>query len=102
MIKLDGVETFVTAAEQGSLSEAARVLGISRSMVSERLAELEKEIGARLIQRTTRKMTLTEDGLAFLERARRIVHEVDEAAAELAERRGQLVGPLRISGPVSF
>lgn len=102
MIKLEGIETFVAAAEQGSLSEAARTLGLSRSVVSERLAELEREIGARLIQRTTRRMTLTEDGLAFLARARRICREVGDASAELAERRGQLVGSLRLSGPVSF
>ncbi|HEY6640511.1 LysR family transcriptional regulator [Povalibacter sp.] len=102
MIKLEGIETFVAAAEQGSLSEAARVLGLSKSIVSERLAELEREVGARLIQRTTRRMTVTEDGLAFLERARRIAREVSEAAAELAERRGELVGSLRVSGPVSF
>jgi DNA-binding transcriptional LysR family regulator len=102
MIKLDGVETFIAAAEQGSLSEAARTLGLSRSVVSERLAELERAIGARLIQRTTRRMTLTEDGLAFLPRAKRISREVREASAELAERRGELIGSLRISGPVSF
>jgi len=102
MIRLEGIETFIAAAEQGSLSEAARALNLSRSVVSERLSELEREIGARLIQRTTRRMTLTEDGLAFLPRARRIAREVSEAAAELAQRRGQLVGSLRISGPVSF
>jgi DNA-binding transcriptional LysR family regulator len=102
MIKLDAVETFIAAAEQGSLSAAARVLGLSRSVVSERLAELEAALGARLIQRTTRRMALTEDGLAFLPRARRIVGEVADAAAELAERRGELAGPLRLSGPVSF
>lgn len=102
MIKLEGIETFVAIAEQGSLSEAARVLGLARSIVSERLAELERETGARLVQRTTRRMTLTEDGLAFLVRARRIVREIDDAAAELAARRGQLTGSLRIAGPVSF
>jgi DNA-binding transcriptional LysR family regulator len=102
MIKLEGIQTFVTVAEQGSLSAAARTLGLSRSVVSERLSELERETGARLIQRTTRRMTLTEDGLAFLPRARRIARDVTDASAEMAERRGQLVGSLRISAPVSF
>jgi len=70
--------------------------------VSERLAELERQIGAVLLHRTTRKLTLTEDGTAFLERASRIARDVEEAAADMAERRGQLVGPLRISAPVTF
>jgi DNA-binding transcriptional LysR family regulator len=102
MIKLDGVAAFVAVAEAGSIVEAARRLGLSKSVVSERLAELERTLGARLIQRTTRKMSLTEDGAAFLERGRRIVREVTDSAAEMAERRGELVGPLRISAPVSF
>jgi DNA-binding transcriptional LysR family regulator len=71
-------------------------------VASERLAELERTLGAQLVQRTTRKLSLTEDGAAFLSRARRIVRETEAAAAELAERRGDLVGPLRLSIPVSF
>ncbi|WP_179404534.1 LysR family transcriptional regulator [Burkholderia guangdongensis] len=102
MMKLDGIATFVMVAESGSLSEAARRLRLSRSVVSERLAELEREVGAILLRRTTRKLSLTEDGAAFLSRASRIVREVEDAAAELAERRGELVGPLRISAPVTF
>lgn len=102
MMKIEGIEVFVMAADQGSLAEAARALGLPRSVVSERLAELERELEVRLIQRTTRRMALTEDGLAFLPRARRIMRELGQAAAELAERQGRLVGPLRISGPVSF
>ena len=101
-MKLDGIATFVAVVEGGSLSEAARRLRISRSVVSERLMELEKSLGTSLLQRSTRKLTLTEDGTAFLIRATRIVREVDEAAADLAERRGSLSGPLRISAPVTF
>lgn len=102
MMKLDGLAAFVAVAESGSVSGAARRLGLSKSVVSERLAELERALGARLAQRTTRKMTLTEDGLAFLERARRIIRELNEAADEVSERRGALSGSLRISAPVSF
>jgi DNA-binding transcriptional LysR family regulator len=101
-MKLDGIAAFVAVADAGSISEAARRLGLSKSVVSERLMELERSLGARLLQRTTRKVSVTEDGLAFLERARRIVRETVDAAADLAERRGALVGPLRISAPVSF
>ncbi|RAK58556.1 LysR family transcriptional regulator [Phenylobacterium hankyongense] len=102
MMKLDGVAAFVAVADAGSISEAARRMGSAKSVVSERLAELERSVGARLVQRTTRRLSLTEDGLVFLERARRIVQETVEAAAELSERRGLLVGPLRISAPLSF
>jgi DNA-binding transcriptional LysR family regulator len=101
-MKLDGVATFVAVAEAGSISEAARRLHLSKSVVSERLAELEKSLGASLLHRTTRKLTLTEDGAAFLERAAAILRDVDAAVADLAERRGALVGPLRLSAPVTF
>ena len=101
-MKLDGVATFVAIAEAGSISEAARRLGLAKSVVSERLSELERSLGARLIQRTTRTLSLSEDGLAFLERARRIATDMAEAASEMAARRGTLSGPLRLCGPVSF
>lgn len=102
MMKLDGIATFVAVAEAGSISEAARRLRLSKSVVSERLAELERSLGAALLHRTTRQLALTEDGAAFLERAARIAREVEEAAADLAERRGTLSGPLRIAAPVTF
>lgn len=101
-MKLEGISTFVLVAATGSLSEAARRLRVSRSVVSERLSELERSLGASLLQRSTRKVTVTEDGAAFLVRATRIVREVEDAAADLSERRGTLSGPLRISAPVTF
>jgi DNA-binding transcriptional LysR family regulator len=102
MMKLEGIYTFVAVAEARSISEAARRLRLSKSVVSERLAELERQIGAILLHRTTRKLTLTDDGSAFLERAWRITRDVEEAVADMGERRGKLVGPLRISAPVTF
>jgi DNA-binding transcriptional LysR family regulator len=102
MLKLESLLAFVTTAEAGSVSEAARRLQISKSVASERLAELERNLGATLVHRSTRKLTLTEDGIVFLERAKRILREVSEASAEVSERRGALVGSLRISVPVSF
>jgi DNA-binding transcriptional LysR family regulator len=63
---------------------------------------MERSLGATLLHRTTRKLTLTEDGSAFLERATRIVREVEDAASDMAERRGTLAGPLRIAAPVTF
>jgi DNA-binding transcriptional LysR family regulator len=102
MLKLESVAAFVAVAEAGSISEAARRMELSKSVVSARLAELERSLGAKLLHRTTRKLAITEDGSAFYERAKRIVQETADAAAEIAERRGELVGSLRISGPVSF
>lgn len=102
MLKLDGIASFVVVAESGSISEAARRLHLSKSVVSERLADIEQMLGASLLHRTTRKVSLTEDGAAFLERAARIMREVEEATADMAERRGSLSGPLRISAPVTF
>lgn len=102
MMKLEGIAVFVAISEAGSISEAARRLRQSKSVVSERLAELERALGAKLVHRTTRRLTLTEDGAAFLNRARRIVGDVESAAADMAERRGAMVGPLRISAPVTF
>ena len=84
MMKLDSIATFVAVAEAGSISEAARRLRLAKSVVSGRLAELERNLGTPLLHRTTRRLSLTEDGAAFLERATRIAREVEEAAAELA------------------
>jgi DNA-binding transcriptional LysR family regulator len=102
MLKLDSLAAFVAVADAPSITEAARRVGLAKSVVSERLTELERVLGTRLLQRTTRKLSLTQDGAAFLVRARRIVDETTAATAELAERRGALIGPLRISAPVTF
>jgi DNA-binding transcriptional LysR family regulator len=101
-MKLDGLAAFVTVASTGSVSEAARKLRLSKSAVSERLTELERSLGATLLHRTTRQLTLTEDGRAFLERAQRIVSEAEQAANDLAERRGEVSGPLRLAAPRGF
>ncbi|MDE1916795.1 MAG: LysR family transcriptional regulator [Sphingomonadales bacterium] len=102
MIRIEGIEAFVATAEHGSISAAARQLRLSKSVVSERLAELERSLGASLLHRSTRKLALTEDGMAFLPRATRITCEIATAAADIAERRGTLSGPLRIAAPVTF
>ncbi len=102
MLKLDSLTAFIAVAETGSITEAARRLALSKSVISERLAELERMLGVRLVQRTTRRQSLTEDGKVFLRRAQLITREVQLAADEIADRKGQLVGPLRISAPVTF
>lgn len=102
MMKLDGVVAFVMTAEAGSISRAAQRLGLAKSVVSERLAELERTLGTTLIQRSTRRLSLTGSGETFLPRAQRILRETEEAISELAARSGKLAGPLRISAPVGF
>jgi DNA-binding transcriptional LysR family regulator len=101
-MKFDGIEAFIATVEAGSITAAARKLRLSKSVVSERLAELERNLGTKLLQRTTRKLSLTEDGSAFHGRAARIMNEIEDAAADVAERRGTLSGPLRLSAPVTF
>jgi DNA-binding transcriptional LysR family regulator len=102
MLKLESIAAFTSVAESGSITAAARRLAISKSVVSERLAELEGVLGTKLVRRTTRVLSLTDDGKTFYERAKQILRNVDLATTELAERRGTLTGPLRISAPVSF
>ena len=102
MIKTEGILAFVAIVEEHSISDAAKRLRLSKSVVSDRLAELERSLGGPLLHRTTRKLTLTEDGTAFLERAQRIMREIEEATADMSERRGALSGPLRIAAPVTF
>jgi DNA-binding transcriptional LysR family regulator len=102
MLDLESVATFAAIAASGSFTQAARQLVLSKSVVSERLKELESSLGTKLVQRTTRHVALTPDGAAFYERAKRILREAELAASELAERRGTVAGSLRISAPVSF
>jgi DNA-binding transcriptional LysR family regulator len=102
MLKLESIAAFSAIAEAGSITGAARRLALSKSVISERLTELERVVGARLVRRTTRSLSLTDDGKTFYERAKQIMRDVESAASELTERRGALTGPLRISAPVSF
>ena len=102
MLKLEAIAAFSATAEAGSITGAARRLAISKSVISERLTELERVLGTALMRRTTRSLSLTDDGKIFYERAKEILRNIENAASELTERRGTLAGPLRISAPVSF
>src|SRR5215468_11331231 len=93
---------FARIVERGSLSAAARDLGLSKSLVSRRLGQLEDRLGARLVNRTTRRLGLTEIGREFHERARRVLLEADEAEACARDASEELRGRLRIAAPVSF
>jgi DNA-binding transcriptional LysR family regulator len=101
-MKLDGIRTFVTIVEAGSITGAARRLGVAKSVVSHRLSELEDAVDARLIQRSSRRLSLTEQGAAFHRFCTRMLGELDEAVSLIAEKGHELRGPLRVAAPMSF
>ena len=93
---------FTRIVETGSLSAAARDAKLSQPTVSKQLAELEARLGAQLLQRTTRQLSLTEVGSAFYIRAKRILTEWDEAEADATDLHGSPRGTLRVGAPVAF
>ncbi len=102
MDKLAAMQVFVRVVETGGLSAAGRQLGLAPPSVSRRVSELEALLGVKLLQRTTRKLSLTEAGEAYYERARDIVQAVDEANLAAAEKRATPAGALRISMAASM
>lgn len=100
MESLNGIAFFVQAAETRSFSEAGRNLGVSSSTVGKSVSRLEDRLGVRLFHRSTRTITLTAEGVLFLERCRRILCEVEAAELELSETRQAPKGRLRISLPL--
>jgi DNA-binding transcriptional LysR family regulator len=102
MIELDDLKSFVEIVESGGFNRAAKRLGISKSIVSRRIARLEAEIGARLVSRTTRGISPTEAGLEFKARGERILAELEEAREAVARQGGGAVGRLRLAAPLSF
>ena len=98
---IEELETFVEVADAGGVSPAARRLGVSKSIVSRRLARLEAELGIQLVARTTRGAALTEAGVTFRDHAAKVVAEI-EVARETILPAGDLRGRLRIAVPLSF
>src|SRR4051812_38130321 len=96
---LNRAAIFVRVVDEGGFSAAARALRLPKSSVSRAVSLLEEELGARLLQRSTRKVRLTEAGTAFYERASRGIAGVEEAAAAVADLQGSLRGPIRITAP---
>lgn len=94
--------TFVRIAEAGSLTGAAASLNQSLTAVSRRLAGLEERLGVRLVNRTTRTLSLTDEGRAFYARAARILDDVIEAEAEVSRGQNVAVGLLRVTTTFAF
>ncbi|NHZ94645.1 LysR family transcriptional regulator [Massilia sp. CCM 8734] len=96
------ISTFVEVVARGSLSAAARAEGIAPAMIGRRLDALEARLGVKLLQRTTRKLALTDEGAAFLEDCQRILGELEEAESAVAERSARASGHLLVSAPAGF
>jgi DNA-binding transcriptional LysR family regulator len=102
MDRLREMEMFVRVVEAGSFSAAARDLNLGQPAVSKTIASLEDRLGVRLLTRSTRKLSPTEAGTAFYERAVRAIGEADEAEAAAQGAGAGLEGRLRVSAPVTF
>jgi DNA-binding transcriptional LysR family regulator len=102
MGKFRQISTFVEVVARGSLSAAARAEGIAPAMIGRRLDALEERLGVKLLQRTTRRLALTDEGAAFLEECQRILAELEEAEAAASERSARATGSLLVSAPAGF
>ena len=96
------MQNFVRVVEAGSISKAAEQLGVAKSGVSRRLAELESRLGVRLLNRTTRRSSLTEAGQAFYTGAKKLLGDVSELNSATADTDALLEGTLRLAVPLSF
>ncbi|MBI1889841.1 MAG: LysR family transcriptional regulator [Burkholderiales bacterium] len=102
MDKFQEMQSFVAVVDSGSFVRAAESLDTSKAAVSRHVAELEQRLGARLLNRTTRKLSMTDEGQAFYLRCTDLLNALDEAESELSSRTGEAAGLLRISAPVTF
>jgi DNA-binding transcriptional LysR family regulator len=102
MDRIEAMGVFVAVADLQGFAPAGRKLGLSASAVTRMVAALEERLGARLLQRTTRSVMLTDVGARYLERARRILADVEEAEQSTQAERTQPSGRLVVSAPVGF
>ncbi len=100
--RLDDFRLFVAIVERGSLTAAAQTLALSPGAVSLRLTALERATETQLLRRTTRRLQLTEAGDRFYETARRVLGEIDDLCESLAQDRGTLKGPVRVTAPLDL
>lgn len=96
------MQTFCAVADAGSFVRASEVLGVSKAAVSRYVADLEARVGVRLLHRTTRRLSLTEEGAVFNARCRELLSDVEAAEAEITSHSGTPRGLLRINVPVTF
>src|SRR5687767_7882625 len=99
---LNHVSAFVRVVQDGSFTAAAKALGLPKSSVSRSIAQLEQDLGVRLLHRTTRKLHLTDAGTAFHNRVSRALADIDEATSAAADLQRELRGPVRVTAPVDL
>ena len=102
MSRISDLQAFVAVVEKASLTSAARLLGRSLQSVSRSLAAVEQDVGVELIRRTTRRSSPTEAGLAYYQRLKTALEDIEEAKLQASDRRLEPSGLLRISGPTGF
>ena len=102
MDRLTSLGVFVAAVEAGSFAAAARRFGLSPAMAGKHVSAIEAELNARLLQRTTRRLSLTDAGQTYYYRCKRILEAFDEANREASESQGMAHGVLRVAAPVTF
>jgi DNA-binding transcriptional LysR family regulator len=102
MDKLKQIEAFVDVIEKGSMARAALEQGITPVVLGRRIDALEKRLGVKLMHRTTRHLTLTEQGTVFLDHGRKLLDELDRAEQEVSEGRHKATGHLVVSTPAAF
>jgi DNA-binding transcriptional LysR family regulator len=102
MDKLKAMETFVAVAARGSLAAAARAEGVAPAVIGRRLDLLEEKLGVKLMLRTTRRITLTHEGGAYLEDCQRLLAEIASAEASVSAGGAQASGRLRLTAPAGF
>lgn len=101
-MNLDGIEVFVKVAQAGSFSQAAKILGMPNSTVSAKVSQLEQRLGVTLLQRTTRKLNLTEAGETYFRRCVQALDDLQAAESELATAQSEPQGLLRLTAPVEI
>ena len=99
---LSDMSVFAAVVETGGFTAAGRTLGLSKSAVSKQVARLEQRLGSRLLQRTTRRLSLTEAGAVFYEGCQRVLAEAEAAESAVTHLAGAVRGVLRINAPMSF
>ena len=102
MDKLDAMQAFTKVVALGSYAEAGRQLGLTRSAVSKGVIELEQILGARLLDRTTRKVSVTEAGMAYYERCLAILADIEETELQVSRLHDEPKGTLKLNAPMSF
>src|ERR1700676_3794839 len=102
MDRFKQIETFVAVVAKGGLSAAAQVECVAPAVIGRRLDALEERLGVKLLVRTTRRLTLTFEGSAFLEDCQRVIHDMQSAEASVSAGGGEASGHLRGSAPAGF